>query len=127
MEQQIATNWNQSYRLLSAGVKPWTADMQCYFEDILCVGYLYLEQPYSKKIYPAWSLSALLSLLPTPLTHNGRTNVFGLYHEENKDGGGWNCSYPGIHFIIENTPFEAVVNMIEWLNANDHSLNYGYE
>lgn len=122
MKQQIATTKEQSQMLLSAGVKPETADM-CYFENILTVGRLCFEEPFPKRLFPAWSLSALLSLLPRTVTHKGRTNIFGLYHEEEKDGGGWTCSCPGIQFFIEDTPFEAVVKMIEWLLANNYPLN----
>lgn len=121
MKHQIATNPSQSKRLLACGVDPNTADM-CY------VGGWSPECaiPFSKcnkEDTPAWSLSALLALLPRTITHKGRTNIFGLYHEEEKDGGQWNCSCHGTVFFLEDTPFEAIIKMIEWLTANGYPLN----
>lgn len=117
MKPNIATDRNQSSRLLSAGVKPGTADMQCHYEDILCVGYLYLEQPYSKDIYPAWSFSSLISLLPKEMGI-----AIGAYPGSDK----YLCFSlidPDVEPIVADTAIEATVQMIEFLTANNYPLN----
>lgn len=131
MATNIATTKKQSARLLQCGVSAESADM--YYQVPITLSQkqrgediLLLKRP-GKTLYnidtPAWSLSALLNLMPRTVTHKGRTNIFGLYREEEKDGGGWNYSCPGIAYFIEDTPFEAVIKMIEWLTANNYKLN----
>ena len=146
MKPQTATTIEQSQRLIACGVNPKSADM-CYIffsqygeqmshdewiecDEAVDRGESYLipidfgmyDHSYSDNC-PAWSLSALLALLPRTITHKGRTNIFGLYHEEEKDGGQWNCSCPGTVFFLEDTPFDAIIKMIEWLTANGYTLN----
>lgn len=122
MTTNIATTKEQSARLLQCGVDPETADMMFTPHNTLSAG-PYKEVLKNRYYFPAWSLSALLNLMPRTVTHKGRTNILGLYHEEEKDGGGWNYSCPGIVYFVEDTPFEAVCKMIEWLTANNYKLN----
>lgn len=122
MTTNIATTKEQSARLLQCGVDPMSADMMFTPHNTLSAE-PYKEGLKDRGYFPAWSLSALLNLMPRTVTHKGRTNIFGLYHEEEKDGGGWNCSCPGTVYFIEDTPFEAVIKMIEWLTANNYKLN----
>ena len=149
MKTNIATTKDQSARLLRCGVPTDTADMHWHGAIVPRGGSLtsmpepseewdLWATPYScmpeelqaaklmedyTEIVPAWSLSALLGLLPNPITFNGRSAIIGLYHEEEKNGGGWNCSYLGIKFFREKTPFEAIIKMIEWLTENNYKLN----
>ena len=130
MTTNIATTREQSARLLQCGVDPETADMvwTCFESDDEQYDKLGVMDEFAYefsalKPIPAWSLSALLNLMPRTVTHKGRTNIFGLYHEEEKDGGGWNYSCPGIVYFTGDTPFEAVIKMIEWLTANNYKLN----
>ena len=122
MTTNTATTKEQSARLLQCGVDPETADMMFTPHNTLSAG-PYKEVLKNRYYFPAWSLSALLNLMPRTVTHKGRTNILGLYHEEEKDGGGWNYSCPGIVYFVEDTPFEAVCKMIEWLTANNYKLN----
>lgn len=149
MTPNIATTKEQSARLLQCGVDPETADMHWHGAivprggsltsppepseewDLFNSPYGFMPEEMQKaklmedyyEIIPAWSLSALLNLMPRTVTHKGRTNILGLYHEEEKDGRGWNYSCPGIVYFVEDTPFEAVCKMIEWLTANNYKLN----
>ena len=136
MTTTIATTREQSARLLQCGVDPKTADMSWVRGaanvsdgDLSLHPYLRMQRINLQsmrgrnEITPAWSLTALLNLMPRTVTYKRRTNIFGLYHEEEKDGGGWNYLCPGIAYFIEDTPFEAVIKMIEWLTANNYKLN----
>lgn len=136
MKTNIATTREQLVRLLQCGVSADTADMGWVRGAANVSDGNLSMHPYRimqrinwqsmrgrSDIAPAWSLSRLLGLLPNPITFNGRKAIMCLYHEEERDSGGWNCSYPGIKFFIEKTPFEAIIKMIEWLTKNNYKLN----
>lgn len=77
METKIATNENQSKKLIELGINIDTADMHYSKWDndeeeeyhLKCGGFPKLDFKYSKNI-PAWSLSKLLELMPYPSLHN---------------------------------------------------------
>lgn len=130
MKHQIATDKNQSTRLLSAGVKPETADM--------CIGSATgkLYTTICKEDIPAWSLSALLSLLPKEIDIDGYPYRISIYFENEKEpviGNQW-CLYykPKKHnekSRIDDVPMyatdliECAVLMVEWLTRHNYKLN----
>ena len=153
MKHQIATTPEQSKRLLACGVNPDSADM-CYIffsqygeqmshdEWIECDedidrGESYLipkdfgmyDHSYSDDC-PAWSLSALLALLPKEITDdNGDEYHFSLAYERplcsDYDVSYKPCWSNGDDLIAkhDSSPIEACVKAIEWLTQNGYTLN----
>lgn len=117
MRTAIATAQSQSVRLLQCGVSADTADMAIDTDtDKLYLG-AYSERVDKVHEVPAWSLSALLGLLP-------------------KEMGIAAGAYPGsdkyicftlieldIDPIVADSAIEAVVQMIEQLTNNGYKLN----
>jgi hypothetical protein len=69
MENRISTNIEQSKHLFELGLDPNTADMNWWGNEKIGDEYILDFIPYSKKsVYysclPAWSLSALLEVMP---------------------------------------------------------------
>ncbi len=95
MKQTIATTPEQSARLKACGVDPKTADM-CWRKDIIFPNkqVLTIKEPYWDEDIPAWSLSALLSLLPKEI--NG--HHLEMVHDED----GW---YVGYYFDVYSKSF----------------------
>ena len=143
MKHQIATNPEQSKRLLACGVDPNTADM--YLSINMCPGENYGK--YSTRVLgedlitlpeilrsidhaPAWSLSALLALHPKEITDdNGNEYHFSLAYERplcsDYDVSYKPCWFDGDDLIAKHdpSPIEACVQAIEWLTANGYILN----
>lgn len=149
MKHQIATTPEQSQRLIACGVNPESADM-CYlywdesgeqlsrdeyleiFNDSFLDGRVELvpkdfadyDHSYENDT-PAWSLSALLALVPQDLMWQGLYYRFVMGPNENR----WEIEYNNLsvmnnlHRVIADTPIEACVQMIEWLSANGYTLN----
>lgn len=102
---KICTSIVQSKHLLELGLDAKTADMS-YYEAINGDYYTQVERESEDDI-PAWSLSALLSLMPVPyqLTSNDEDKyqfmlVTNLRHD-------W-----------YDSPIEAVYTMVVWLLEN---------
>ena len=139
MRHQIATNPSQSKCLLACGVDPNTADM--YLSINMCPGENYGK--YSTRVLgedlitlpkilrsidysPAWSLPALLALLPKGIQYEGlQTNI----KVEQCSRSGWSVSYYDYymddiaHEVRGFGIIESCVIMIEWLTANGYYLN----
>lgn len=131
MKQPICTSVEQSHRLLSCGVDPKTADMcwEDYPGDTKQLSAI-SGNPFTIEGVPAWSLSALISLLPMSI---GKDN--GYYplqlqaypHEE--DCYKWCLAYydekqeVSRHYTEAPTPIEACVRMIEWLSEHKYEPN----
>lgn len=136
MERQIATNRLQSDRLLKCGVPAESADMTLSY----CKGGFYelMATPFhygcfNEEDAPAWSLSALLGLLPKEIEIDGYPYRISIYFENSDEpviGNQW-CLYykPKKHnekSRIDDVPMyapdliECAVQMIIWL------INYGY-
>lgn len=130
MKRQIATTREQSDRLLQCGVSADTADMMFTPYDTLSTE-PYREALKDRGCIPAWSLSALLDLLPTSITDENGTyfqlQLTAYPHEE--DCYKWCLSYYDIGgeitllYIEAPDPIEACVRMIEKLTANGYKLN----
>ena len=147
----IATTPSQSSRLLQCGVDPKTADMSIrtiiepyLVEDVMWHTPELKTLPYSEakviygndEITPAWSLSALLGLLPKEIAIDGYAYRISIYFEDPDEpviGNQW-CLYykPKKHnekSRIDDVPMyapdliECAVLMIEWLTANNYKLN----
>ena len=150
MKSKIATTRDQSARLLHCGVSADTADMS--WRTILCPGNdepwadpQLSVLPYSeaKDIYgddyiePAWSLSALLGLLPKEIDIDGYPYRISIYFENPDEpviGNQWCLFYkPKKHneksHYIDDVPMyatdliECAVLMAEWLTENNYKLN----
>ena len=135
----IATTIEQSRRLLACGVSPDTADMYLEKSRLPEAGDFYLHTVLiginradwfsarmNKDIIPAWSLSALLELLPKKIfdediRYKGQLCLwrpFGYefrYHSE---------LFSKVPFTtIQKDPISACVEAIVWLTANGYKLN----
>ncbi|MCX4277836.1 hypothetical protein EEL34_14215 [Muribaculaceae bacterium Isolate-039 (Harlan)] len=141
MKFRKSTNLEQAQRLLNCGVKESTADMS--WRELIdraqmtheADGVTLCTLPYKEAaliygedgITPAWSLSALLSMLPSCIQH-GKTEYyldFAPYEDK-----GWGIGYfsnEGVRSIKGLTqpayPIEACVRAIEWLYRNNYALN----
>lgn len=117
MNTNIATNQEQSGRLLRCGVSADTADMARYEDDeVPMMPWDWTTGSYGGT-FPAWSLSALLGLLPKEMGI-----AVGAY-----PGTDQNTCFtlidPDIEPIVADTAIEATVQMIEQLTANGYKLN----
>lgn len=117
MKTNLSTTQEQSARLLACGVLADTADMiftphntlstEPYKEALKDIGYI-----------PAWSLSALLSIMPD-LEH-----CFSLWKFEEDDTYAADATMVNPDFRVDaNDPIEACVGLIEILHANGYKLN----
>ena len=140
MKTQIATNPSQSKRLLACGVDPNTADM--YLSINMCPGENYGK--YSTRVLgedlltlseilrsidhaPAWSLSALLELLPRKINDLDLDTALVLRPSRYSKGRiieyiDGDVSYT-LHSFRGFSLIEGCVLMIEWLTANGYTLN----
>lgn len=141
MKTNISTNKDQSARLLRCGVSADTADM-CYDSGALSLMdydsavHERDSRRESYEVIPAWSLSALLGLLPKEIDIDGYKYRISIYFESPDEpviGNQW-CLYykPKKHnekSRIDDVPMyapdliECAVLMIEWLTANGYKLN----
>lgn len=127
---KICTSIEQSQKLIELGIDVNTADM--YYDGFgrLPQGYAYpLIFPNSFEYdKPAWSLSALLGLMPPYLFEFERGIDLNIY--PNLNGKGWHCSYMPNN--IENlkkdkfrqitngeSPVDAAFEMVCWLKENE--------
>ena len=133
------TTIEQSIKLIELGLNPKTADM-CYIirrkdctipwreaakdenNVMIYVGDC-RSGNLSDYILPCWSLSALLELLPPKIEFLKNEDYFvpqlsRYYDDTNK----YICCYDNgamEHWYIENSPLDAVYNMICWLLENN--------
>ena len=138
MKTNIATTKEQSAHLLRCGVSADTADMSwAVLSDETEVLTAIPNLAQSEVInYPAWSLSALLGLLPKEIYIDGYKYRISIYFESPDEpviGNQW-CLYykPKKHnekSRIDDVPMyapdliECSILMIEWLAANGYKLH----
>lgn len=144
MKTNIATDSLQSQRLLRCGVPANTADM--FYQTPITVSqkatkeYILLVRKSDETLFdtdiPAWSLSALLGLMPKEIEIDGYPYRISIYFENPDEpviGNQW-CLYykPKKHnekSRIDDVPMyapdliECAVLMVEWLTANNYKLN----
>jgi hypothetical protein len=115
----IATTIEQSKHLLSLGLDPKTADMSyTYFdrgEPILDLTPYMLN---SRMAIPAWSLSALLDVMP----NNDYWEICLLQYKDQQ----WQCVFDDVEFSSGETkgftskdPLTAAYEMVCWLLTNN--------
>lgn len=140
----IATDTSQSERLISCGVSPDTADMSIctIIEPALCeyVAWntpMLLTIPYNDAkvicrgddVKPAWSLSALISLIPSVIS--GKDRLHDYYFLLRLFSDRCEVSYEQLYsgstpaIIAERAldPIDACVRLIEKLIANNYDLS----
>lgn len=137
MERRIATTKDQGERLLRCGVSADTADMvwtrfESDGEKYEQMGVMD-ESSYevaSLNPIPAWSLSALLGLLPKEIFDESGDDFYFSLAKEFPLSGEYGAAYiPCWHqgdAIVrkrDNNPIEACVQLIEWLTNNGYKLN----
>ena len=136
LSKSIATTRDQSERLLAMGVKPETADMYWMLDKMsldmeseLSIGKCSVVEDKWTKYTPSWSLSRLISIIPSEITVNKKCGSLFISHID--------ISYFGfesdkrISFITGFTKgpdenlFDICIDMIDWLIKNNH-FNKGY-
>lgn len=143
MNTNIATGLSQSQRLLRCGVSADTADMTWIrTKSPNMDGYCWtlfpgiLKKDFGEEKIPAWSLSALISLLPKEIKIDGYTYRISIYFESPEEpviGNQWCLFYkPKKHnekSRIDDVPMyapnlvECAVLMVEWLTRHNYKLN----
>lgn len=131
----IATTHKQSSRIIECGVNKETADMMYSGQGTLSA-IPFCKELYDIAYFPAWSLSALMTLLPsTILSECGKE-----YHLELsrvRMHSQWEVQwFDGmVRFSTRDkytkefiplwgpSPIEACVKAIEWLTSNGYKLN----
>lgn len=125
MKSQIATTREQADRLLKCGVLVGTADMH-WDNKTLDEPFLDTGEVADKWDIPAWSLSALLSLMPKVIeSHSILPEMYSLLLMP-KDNACMACyaNKKLQHIVYVAQPIiEACVQLIEWLTANGYKLN----
>lgn len=135
MKTNIATDNLQSQRLLRCGVSADTADMMFTPHNTLSTE-PYKEALKDRGYFPAWSLSALLGLLPKEIDIDGYPYRISIYFENPDEpviGNQWCLFYkPKKHneksHYIDDVPMyatdliECAVLMVEWLTRHNIKL-----
>lgn len=119
---KICTDLEQSRKLVELGLDPNTADMTWQVvrkNKCLHIGY-HSEYANSEELNPAWSLSALLELMPK-IKASAPILVKALLEEK------YYCHYHGIGTFKEvytttfhEEPIDAAFEMVVWLLENKH-------
>ncbi len=126
MKSNIATYRFQSARLLSAGVKPETADMYWdNYNTIWAAAFKDCARKSENGFAPAWSLSALLTkVLPSEISRDATGYGLKIFCKDDMQNGiAWEIFYTDDMFVSASDPIEACVRMVEKLHANGHPLN----
>lgn len=109
---QICTTKIQSQRLLDLGLKPETADMYIFDDEV------YIGKPNVDDT-PAWSLHRLKCLLPTKIPYESGYLTTEIINNVNLmfviDTSGQRV----ISFIHENL-YESMIKCIKWLIKEDY-------
>lgn len=129
MERQIATNRLQSDRLLKCGVQAESADMYINnYDELWAAPFKDCARKKEEGFVPAWSLSALLGLLPFKI-HSGKYEYW-LDIAPMDYGRQWSIGYycterPRVIKGLTHTDslIECAVQEIEWLSKNGYKLN----
>lgn len=131
---QIATNKDQSARLIACGLSYKTADMTLSFHndnfyELMATPFHY--GCFSEKDVPAWSLSALLALLPMEIRKDGIDfdMILKAYPNE-EECYRWCIGYYSweleatVYYSEAPDPIEACVRIVRTLTDNRYKLNH---
>lgn len=136
MKNQIATTPEQSRRLAACGVNPASADMVWLNRGKL-EPFLTFNEGCNRAIpevgdIPAWSLGALLALLPKELYEHDTDELY--YFSLAKDyvlmedyGASYLPCWDNGEALVrkhDESPIEACVLLIEWLVGERYKPNY---
>lgn len=119
----IATTLEQSRKLIEIGIDPTTADMHYAFtviggnafQEMIDKAAILLSGRENTRYHyePAWSLSALLGLMPII-----DENTYKLYGTLD---GGCICEHPSTSVIFqEGNAIDATFEMVVWLKENKY-------
>lgn len=130
MKTEIATDRTQSARLLRCEVSADTADMMFTPHNTLSTE-PYKEVLKDRGYMPAWSLNALLGLIPHVIELDDDTECYFCLAKDypaSEDYSAaylecWTLDHESIVRIRDNSPIEACVRLIEWLVENNYKLN----
>lgn len=122
---KICTSLEQSKKLIELGIDVNTADMMWDDWSLIDDGWHIfvdydpeIEQDYGRKCYPAWSLSALLELIPIG-EKNDENYVDTESHSDFYICTYRNCWDGCIHSeYSEENLLDAVFGMVRWLKEN---------
>ena len=115
---KICTDIEQSQKLIELGIDTSSADM-VYCVELYKEGWKYSNEPYpidgtlEEDDIPAWSLSALLQLMPKvnghypDLCRGKETGLYYMWIEDEFDTQTY------------DDPIDAAIEMIEWLKENE--------
>ena len=113
---QVCTTIAQSKILQELGISEDTSDM--FYPTDFSFPRVHEDGDDLKVGLPAWSLGALIGLLPSEINRRNRKKYFKLEHERvsyfDKD------EIYGFSFYVENNLFDACVSMIERLVKNKY-------
>lgn len=115
----MCTTKKQSERLLALGIKPNTADMSRFMGNNSLQPYTAWEVSVMEYVTPAWSLGALITLMPDTIIIEDRSCwrlavlSIGVYYHALR-GKKIIRSYESDYI------FENCINMIAWLVKNGH-------
>lgn len=127
---KICTSLEQSRKLMELGIDINTADM-FYSRADVALGEMesYPNILYNEEIgddIPAWSLAALLSILPFDLIVNNRRYIFSMCKGFDKNGETYAIKYSIFNttFYLHltdfyNNPIDAAFEMVCWLKENN--------
>lgn len=129
MTTNIATTKEQSSRLLQCGVSADTADMMFTPHNTLSVE-PYKEALKDRGYIPAWSLSALLGLIPHIIEVYDDGDYYFSLAQEFPASEDYHAAYKYCWADDDicagkrdADPIEACVQLIEWLMENNYKLN----
>lgn len=125
----ICTTLRQSKKLIELGIGVNTADM-CYAEDIsdlpTLLAYPITDCDNLENKTPAWSLSALLELMPRSINSKKNGQTYLSFHRGYEDNWMIEYSFDDIDRDYLEVKFEqrrsidAAFQMICWLVENDY-------
>lgn len=129
---KIFTSLGQSQKLIELGIDVETADMH-YHTNSMCEEYpcneivytacLSKPEKYNKYNIPAWSLAALLDILPNDEVTTTTVTRGGWNSESAKYLDIWFADYETVKHdndftLSEDTPLDAAFEMVVWLKEN---------
>lgn len=117
---KICTSLEQSKKLIELGVDVNTADMIYLYNDIMdryIEPAIIREFEFISNTLPAWSLSALLELMPERIKI-GEELSFCLASKKSSTGFSFGYNLNG-STIVKDNPLDAAFEMICWLKENE--------
>jgi hypothetical protein len=109
---KICTSIEQSKKLMELGIDTNTADMYWDYDVIKHEDYpMVMDEQFDDCCISAWSLSALLGLIPKPLLG------------QHLESGYWECTtWEDFNVVKEvhgqDNPLDAAFEMVVWLKEN---------